>query len=625
MTDPTSLIDLFSPPPDHIGDFGLICGFTAGRDTIERIKRRFSADVSHPKLALLIHPTTAPVTDVPGVIWCHIDPDSRARGFGLLHAKLALVGFRERGTGAYRVRLVVSTGNWTHEPLSTSIDCFWKRDAGAEDATAEDGADMRRARESFALLRAHADDGLLARPFDGHLPDAALNAAIDAMPFEQGVDGLLIDNRENGLIYEFISRLPQPSRRRKATRVVMGAGYYQGDSRTKFVPRRIWKKLVKAGLLEEDCESPLVANPDACQSLVARAAWLKEDGWPVYAPRFPNHRRGEPASPRKLHAKFILLGGDDLTRSPASLYLGSGNLTGPGLMDAMSPKGNLEAGVVIRPDPPLPWRGRLKRPGLSDLLPIARWVERLEPIDLDTAAAGPDFERPEEPDTLPQVSWLVWTKGVLAAPEGAAVAVRRPDGTVGTTPCDWPAPCPYFVTLDDSAIAVPVLSDGVLATRPRPRSFDEILMGLRQFPEPTETGDDPDVEEEASGFSLPPPNGPAGMAPGAETPDRPYPVRRMMRLLVALTGRQTSVIAYDWDRWCRELQSDLSGIAAAEEPTIAFFRMSGADPLPILLDPRFLPDGVEVERLAAALKAIRGAWGLDGCLSLWEEEEPTWV
>lgn len=73
-----------------------------------------------------------------------------------------------------------------------------------------------------------------------------------------------------------------------------------------------------------------------------------------------------------------------------------------------------------------------------------------------------------------------------------------------------------------------------------------------------------------------------------------------------MTDRQRTVLAYDWDRWCRELRSDLSGIAASEEPTIAFFRCS-VDPLPILLDPLFLPDGAELRRLENALDEIRAA------------------
>jgi len=161
----------------------------------------------------------------------------------------------------------------------------------------------------------------------------------------------------------------------------MGAGYYQSAVGTDFVPRRVLEELVNAGVLESNCNchASLIANPESCQSLVERADSLASDGWSVYAPEFSKHRRGEPTTPRKLHAKFILLGGDDLTTGPASLYLGSGNLTERGIIDPMSPHGNLEAGVVIRPDPALGWRGYKGTPGLTDLLPIARAEERRAP------------------------------------------------------------------------------------------------------------------------------------------------------------------------------------------------------------------------------------------------------
>jgi hypothetical protein len=622
MKGPTSLIDLFSPPLDHIGDFGLICGFTAGRDTVNRIKRRFSPDLSHPKLALLIHPTKVPVTDVPGVIWCHVNHDPRARGFDLLHAKLALLGFRHRETGAYLLRLVISTGNWTHEPLSTSIDCFWSCETTPDHATLDDAADLRRAWDVFQNLRAVTAPDLLQTPFDGHLPDAALREAVEALPQADPSGGRLIDNREGGLLSEFVSRLAKPSPRRRATKVVMGAGYYQSAVGTDFVPKRVLQELVKAGVLERNCRASLIANPESCQSLVERAKWLTSDGWSVYSPEFSKHRQGEPKTPRKLHAKFILLGGDDLTTGPASLYLGSGNLTERGIIDPMSPHGNLEAGVVIRPGPALGWRGNKGTRGLTDLLPIARAEERRAPINLVNAAAGDDFERPEEPHTLPAVTWLIWNEGRLSAPGGTAVRVRRPNGGTCDTPCDGLFPCPEFVTLEDSGLAVPVLSDGVLSTRPRPRSFDEVLKGLRQFPEPPDADEEEDDTDRTDGTGPRPPGVTAGSPLGrADAPERPYPIRRMMRLLVALTDRQRTVLAYDWDRWCRELRSDLSGIAAAEEPTIAFFRCSGVDPLPILLDPLFLPDGAESRRLEKALDEIRAAWGLEGCPSLWDDED----
>lgn len=66
------------------------------------------------------------------------------------------------------------------------------------------------------------------------------------------------------------------------------------------------------------------------------------------------------------------------------------------------------------------------------------------------------------------------------------------------------------MTLDDSGLAVPVLSDGVLPRRPRPRSFDEVLKGLRQFPEPPDADEEEDYTERTDGTGPRPPGVTAG-------------------------------------------------------------------------------------------------------------------
>jgi hypothetical protein len=102
-----SLLTLFAPPEGYIGDFGMLCGFTASRDVLDRIARTFSGDGSRPRLAAFIHPTAAAVTDVPGVAWMHFRPRPP---FRILHAKVALLGFR--APDGYCLLRGFSTGNW---------------------------------------------------------------------------------------------------------------------------------------------------------------------------------------------------------------------------------------------------------------------------------------------------------------------------------------------------------------------------------------------------------------------------------------------------------------------------------------------------------------------------------
>ena len=65
----TSLLSLFVPPKGYFGDFGLFCGYTASGPVLERIRRTFSAETARPVLAAFLHPTTAAVTNVPGLAW----------------------------------------------------------------------------------------------------------------------------------------------------------------------------------------------------------------------------------------------------------------------------------------------------------------------------------------------------------------------------------------------------------------------------------------------------------------------------------------------------------------------------------------------------------------------------
>ena len=117
----TTLYTLFMPPEGCFGDFGLVCGFTATPQVLGQIRRSFTGEMARPVLAAFIHPTVNAVSDIPGLAWMWM----RKQGYSLLHAKVALLGFRGQGGDGYVIRLAVSTGNWTQDPLTDSIDLFW--------------------------------------------------------------------------------------------------------------------------------------------------------------------------------------------------------------------------------------------------------------------------------------------------------------------------------------------------------------------------------------------------------------------------------------------------------------------------------------------------------------------
>ena len=129
----TTLITLFMPPENCFGDFGFVCGFTATPNVMEQIRRSFAGEMARPALAAFIHPTINAISDIPGLAWMWMRLQDR--GYNLLHAKVALLGFRKRDEDGYVIRLAVSTGNWTQDPLTNSIDLFWSIDVQTDTPT----------------------------------------------------------------------------------------------------------------------------------------------------------------------------------------------------------------------------------------------------------------------------------------------------------------------------------------------------------------------------------------------------------------------------------------------------------------------------------------------------------
>lgn len=202
---------------------------------------------------------------------------------------------------------------------------------------------------------------------------------------------------------------------------------------------------------------------------------------------------------------------------------------------------------------------------------------------------------------------------MLSAPGDLAVAVLGPDGAPLATPCPWPAPAPAIITLAQGGWRLPVIAEGVLVIPPPPEmTVEDVLAGLGSFPEP------PDRDRPEDG-----PEGGEATADAADAPGAPpatYAIRRMMGLLVRLGETQAGIDPRDWQRWCRELRQNLCAIAAQEQAMLGFFRNAGANPLPVLADPRLCPEGADNALLDEALAAVAAAWNLNDCPSLWIEE-----
>src|SRR5687768_11642540 len=112
---PLSLAQHFEPPEEYTGVFGWVCGYSADSQFMENAAGRFTrqtpgqrAFVGRIALALMLDPGNPQITpiDVPGVL--HLPIKADAKPFCLLHAKVAILGFRHSAKPRpWHVRLLV--------------------------------------------------------------------------------------------------------------------------------------------------------------------------------------------------------------------------------------------------------------------------------------------------------------------------------------------------------------------------------------------------------------------------------------------------------------------------------------------------------------------------------------
>lgn len=610
---PPALTHLFEPPKDHVGSFGWLCGYSADglfmNDAAERFtrrtKRRRAAD-GEVALGLILDPGNPrlSVVDVPGVL--HL-PLPTPHGFALMHAKVALLGFRHLDNGArWRLRLVVSTGNWTRETLEESLDLAWTIEVGSDELDAEPAgvrlADLKAGSAFLAALRARL--GLSPLDAASRVTVEAVSSldawcATAAAAAPEGVAPRFIDSRTRELLPQIVERIA-PGRRNY---LAMGSGFYEGGH-AGGLPRvlaRIVEALGSAGLQTPQAEIALFVNPDGCQAVAGGMAAIAEAGWSVRRPGQGPFR----GTPRTLHAKFLFGAHSDQRSSRclrAWLYLGSGNLTHPGLLRAAPAGGNLEAGVVFAPDG-LVWEEPAGADTISvgKVLPIT-WDETTE-IAEDAVQAGggmPDRPRAYWPPPVPYLRWTgapdgtgrllspaeITAKFTVVDPSGGACA-RDGTGVI------WLGNRPYEVSVAWSEAnqrrteRVPVIDeDGRIAAASLATiALHEVWALLADFPlPPADDVDEPDDSGDARTADIN--AGPSGR--GAPAAPGSYAIRRVMELVEQIAARQTALHEADWTAWCVRLRQTLE--QAKNDAEIAAFRALRLNPLSPLRARPFRPD-----------------------------------
>lgn len=637
---PPSLIQYFAPPEDYIGAFGWLCGYSADATFLDAAAERFTCQTSAQrayagKLALVAlldrgQPQVLP-HDAPAVLHAPIRDASR---FSLLHAKVALLGYRhEQVPDRWCLRLLVCTGNWTRETVERSLDAMWSVEIQSQDLASRDEdtvqarVDVAAAWDLFQWLRPSFDLGAL-----GAVPRSL--TALARAQFDEWVQAVgsprkwprFFDSREQSLLLQLPELVRRQAGETARNTLVLGSGFYEGGG-GQLAPValvRIVDALTKAGLATRSCKVHVFVEPTACQAVATSLPAIHKLGWQVWAaaqPAFLGHR-----PVRTLHAKFIF-GSNWRAGSDKCLdgwvYLGSGNLTSPGFLQAC-PGGNLEAGVVFGDDSLC----RSKATGeswASNRLPL-QWENAV--TDVQQLQAGAEMPERLPAFVAPPVAWCRYFPAQDGLPAHLLLPAHTPPvELLDTASCVCPRLGPLEVAWTGAQqpsvvvqwnaggqqlrCSIPVIdAAGRVAAVEMPKlDLESAWWQLAQFPQPpAEEDSDPEKRDFETGTAL----------AAAAAPDPvDSAIRTMMRLVENIADKQATLSEPDWEAWCISLEQTLR--QAADCPVVdAFARRLELNPLAVLRDtcclPLFARNGASsaLARYLSVLDTVEACWCVRG-------------
>lgn len=487
--DRKTLSDVFAPPStDMQGIHALLCAYSADESFLTLALDRFTGVGPQSRLArgsvdatLMLDPNHAvfEAQVVPGLRQLHPrSADLRPVRFDQMHAKVALLAFGKcRAGNPEHYRIVVSTGNWTEASAKRLIEMVWSLDIPAGSKEILDRRDLHACATFFNALMGCYQNG---PPIVGkamQLLQQCLKMGTPAGPRTptRFISNLPSRRSENGL--SLMRCFTDEAAKDEIARnlLVCGSGFFEQDTRASGAPKvldiltndLLGKKAVKPGL-----EMRVVLNPENGGQVAQYYRRAKPRDLTLYRPKDPVS--GANAARAQLHAKFCYIGKLRGARlSGGLLYVGSGNLTFPGFVrrpvlasvdsqDRGSP-GNVETGVLVRPDLDMGPGAMNSWQKLQNLLPIGKSLKPEEVKAQQQAAEEEEFQpagKPAPPimaftlgtDNSLAVHWSAdWKKGApveVDIPERGAVVI--PDGA-------------EFVALDSAVAAqwLVVRADGV--------------------------------------------------------------------------------------------------------------------------------------------------------------------
>lgn len=600
---PISLAQHFDAPSDYIGHFGWLCGYSADADFLNDAVERFTRLTSPQRayqgriaLSVFLDPGNPAISllGAPGVAHAPIK-DVATKPFRLLHAKVALLGFRHKeNSGQWQLRLIVSTGNWTRQTLEESLDLAWRVDICSEklvnldDTIRQNCADIRAADELLRWIETYFDTRLLNVSTNGHLSET-MNALrkvrqwVDVCVKNAKGRARFFDNRRSSLLFQLPVKI-RACGEVKRNYLAMGSGFYEGitgQDRPPQVPLAIVKSLRDQGFLTANSTTDLYVNPMACQAIAIAGEALQTHRMTIRSAAIPPMVFGE-GKQRSLHAKFLFSANyrdNSNTCNSAWIYLGSGNLTHPGFLQKMGASaGNLEAGVVFAPDT-LYWE-KVKTNSadlvVTNLLPI-HWDD--EHNGVLSLSVGSGMEPRNAIYVAPPIAWLTWQEvngiGELMYPESIPATVDVLDLSGNKCPrsetgFQWKEPQPRQVSIrwvldaNQYEMSIPVIDQygRIAATKLPAIDIEEAWWQLADFPLPPEDDasdyDEIDGNDSKDGFK------------GASGKPLTYPIRQMMELIEYIAAKQTGIDEMDWVLWCNRLEQTLGQTGGST--SVSYFR-----------------------------------------------------
>jgi len=646
---PRSLAQHFEPSDGFKGCFAWVCGYSADSGFLNNAIERFTGKTSAQRayegaisVVLMLDNGNAQITpiEVPGLL--HLPVKSPGDlPFKLLHAKVGILGFRhERNPQQWRIKLIVSTGNWTRSTLEESLDLAWCSEIGNEDLkVSEDekeqvAADISAAWASIEWLTQFFDTRALH-------PEHRKREAISEGPtrelrkwlkltkkFGRRLSPRFLDNRKAGFLEQLPSKIENCSSASARNYLAMGSGFYESTNNNDRVPKvlqRIVDRLREEGLLTHSSEIEIYVNAHGGQAVSTAMEAIRAAGWSIFTAAQPDYF----SIPRSLHAKFIFgctYRGNSKHCNSAWLYLGSGNLTHPGFTNSIHRDcGNFETAVVFSPKG-LHWKNEKNLPPnslLSNRLPIGDWEEQTEP---DSLSIGDEMPERDLEFVAAPIAYLYWKK----SGEGEGWLTSDPETNeqpqfelldTSDIPCKlkqgvgfhWHGERPRQVLVrwdfnTSSATAwIPVIDEyGRIAASVLPKiGIEQAWEQLENFPMPPDDEDLREANRIEGGNAI---DGNSLRRSGEVR----YPIRQMMQLVENIAAKQTSVQRIDWTMWCRRFEQCL--IQASESEVVAEFAKLELNPLSPLKRKPFRPkfaenDATDEGRIfEAALSRVQLAW-----------------